>query len=172
MTVILAGNTVIAALDESLSTHLTMFTCSIVVTVVTLTNASMTRAVAMTLTPRVTRVPSPAQVTLTLVVWVPGTLAMLTTARMTRLTAGLSPIPLISLLTFTRVRLGSVDTDGIGMTIVQIQVTLVNIRTREVLPRVIMTRVLCRTDSIAPATALLLVTIVTREVTRTWTTRL
>ena len=71
MTVILAGNTVIAALDESLSTHLTMFTCSVVVTVVTLTHASMTRAVAMTLTPRVTRVPSPAQVTLARVVWVP-----------------------------------------------------------------------------------------------------
>ena len=97
---------------------------------------------------------------------------MLTTAWVTRLTAGLSPIPLISLLTFTRVGLGSVDADGIGMTVVQVQVTLVNVRTREVLPGVIMTRVLGGADSITPATALLLVTIITREVTRTRTTRL
>ena len=68
MTVVLTRDTVIVVLDESLSTDLALVTRRVVVTVVTLAHTRVTRAVAITLTPRVTRCPSPAQMALTRVV--------------------------------------------------------------------------------------------------------
>ena len=75
----------------------------------------------------------PAQLTTTLVVRRAGAVPVVATCRVTSLAAA-HPVPLVARVTGTMECPGCVATGGLGVTVVEAEAALVNIRTGEILP--------------------------------------
>ena len=140
---------------------MTRLPCSVMLALVTLAHTPVTRGVTVTAAVSVARGTGPAEVTLTREIRSTAR-ASLPARRMTR-PGALTAIPLISWPAMTLIRPRCVNTSGITMARVKFKPALVNVRTREVLPRVCCSVVeavrRCSAPVLTPAAAQLCLTL-------------